>query len=74
MLMQVKVKTRSRKSELLRGADGSWLARLKSPPVDGRANEELIGLVATHFKRPKAAISIKSGARGRLKTLRIDES
>ncbi len=73
MLLQVKVKTRSKRSELNCEPDGTWIARLKSPPVDGRANEELIGLVAAHFRRPRSAISIKSGTRGRLKTLKLEQ-
>jgi hypothetical protein len=56
---------------LLQAADGVWTARLKSPPVDGKANQELIALVARHFKVPKAAVTIKSGASARLKWLTI---
>jgi uncharacterized protein (TIGR00251 family) len=73
VLLQVKVKPRSRTSELVRGTDGTWMARLKAPPVDGRANRELIALVAAHLKCPKAAVSIKSGTTGRLKLVRVDE-
>jgi uncharacterized protein (TIGR00251 family) len=73
VLMQVKVKPRSRTSELVRESDGTWLARLKAPPVDGRANRELLTLVAAHFKRPKAAVSIKSGTTGRLKIVKVDD-
>ena len=32
MLLQVKVKPRSRVSELVREADGTWLARVKATP------------------------------------------
>jgi uncharacterized protein (TIGR00251 family) len=53
--------------------DGMWQARIKSPPVDGKANEELIALVAAHFKCRKAAVSIKSGASGRSKIVRVEE-
>jgi uncharacterized protein (TIGR00251 family) len=74
MLLQVKVKPRSRTSELVREADGTWLARIKAPPVDGRANEELVGLVAAHLKCPKAAVSIKSGTTARLKIVKVSES
>jgi uncharacterized protein YggU (UPF0235/DUF167 family) len=34
----VKVKPNARQSSLQRQPDGSWLALLKSPPVDGKAN------------------------------------
>ena len=72
MLLQIKVKPNARASALVREPDGTWLARLKSPPLDGRANQELIGLVAAHLKCPKAAVSIKSGSGGRLKLVKVD--
>lgn len=72
MLLQVRVKPGSRTSALTRAADGSWVATLKSPPVDGKANTELVALVAAHFERPKSAITIKSGAAGRIKIVRVE--
>jgi uncharacterized protein (TIGR00251 family) len=72
LLLQVRVKPNARTSELAQTADGTWQARLKSPPVDGKANAELIALLAAHFKCRKAAVSIKSGGSGRLKIVRVD--
>ena len=46
--------------------------RLAAPPVDGKANEELIALLAKHFGCRKADVSIKSGASGRMKLVRIE--
>lgn len=70
--LRVKVKPNARISSLLKAPDGSWLATLKAPPVDGKANEELIALVAEHFKCRKAAVGIKSGASGRTKLVKVD--
>ena len=39
VLLQIRVKPRARTSELVQDADGKWQARVKSPPVDGKANE-----------------------------------
>jgi uncharacterized protein (TIGR00251 family) len=72
MILQIKVKPRSRTSALEQLPDGTWVARLKSPPVDGKANAELVTLVAERFRCPKAAISIRAGASGRLKIVRVD--
>ena len=69
--LSVKVKPNARTSSLVQAEDGSWLATLKSPPVDGKANAELIGLVAERFGCAKAAVTIKSGAGGRTKLIRI---
>jgi hypothetical protein len=71
--LQIKVKPNARVSALVRQPDGSWLATLKSPPVDGKANAELIGLVAGHFGCRKAQVTIRAGAGGRHKLVRIVE-
>jgi uncharacterized protein (TIGR00251 family) len=71
-VIQVKVKPNARVSTLEPSEGGGWLARLRSPPVDGRANEELVALVARQFQCPKSAVSIKSGASGRMKLVRIE--
>jgi len=72
MILQVKVKPNARTSELVQEADGTWSAKLKSPPVDGRANEELVALVARQFECPKNAVSIKAGSSGRVKLIKIE--
>ena len=70
--IRVRVKPNARVSSLEEEADGAWKARLKSPPVDGKANAELIALVAKHFGCAKAAVTIRSGASGRLKLVKLD--
>jgi uncharacterized protein (TIGR00251 family) len=71
MIIQVKVKPNARVSALEEVASGPWFAQLKSPPVDGKANKELVELIARHFGCPKSAVSIKSGASGRMKLVTI---
>ena len=73
MTLTIKVKPNSRASSLVEGEDGTWLATLKSPPVDGKANAELIALVAKQFGCAKAAVSIKAGASGRMKIVRVEQ-
>lgn len=70
--LRIKVKPRSRASRLSPEPDGSWRAQLRSPPVDGKANAELVALVAEHFRCPKSAVTIKSGLSGRSKVVRVD--
>ena len=73
-IIQIKVKPSSRTSLLEQNEDGTWLAQIKSPPVDGKANEELIALVAKHFGCRKSEVSIKSGASSRMKLIQISEN
>ncbi len=70
-ILQIKVKPQSRVCSLTQQDDGTWLAQVKSPPVDGKANEELIALVAAQLGCRKADVSVKSGASGRLKLVLI---
>jgi uncharacterized protein YggU (UPF0235/DUF167 family) len=71
-LIRVRVKPRSSVSAFEQSDDGSYVARLKSAPVDGEANKELVALVARHFGCSRSAISIKSGATARTKLLTIE--
>jgi uncharacterized protein YggU (UPF0235/DUF167 family) len=73
-VLQIKVKPNARSSELLPQPDGTWLAHLKSPPVDGKANAELIALVARHYGCAKADVRIKTGAGARLKRVEVPEA
>jgi len=73
-IVQIKVKPNSRASLLEQKEDGTWIAQLRSPPVDGKANEELIGLVAKHFGCRKSEVSIKSGGSSRIKLIQISEN
>jgi uncharacterized protein len=74
LIIQVRVKPNARVSALEQRDDGTWLAQLKASPVNGKANDELIALVAKQFACSRSSVSIKSGARGRTKLIKIDES
>jgi uncharacterized protein (TIGR00251 family) len=71
-IIRVRVKPNSRTSLLRQSAEGGWVAHVKAAPIEGRANEELIALIAQQFHCLKAAVCIKSGAAGRLKVVRIE--
>jgi uncharacterized protein (TIGR00251 family) len=70
-VIRVKVKPNARGSSLVQLPDGRWLAQVTAPPADGKANKELIGLIARHFGCTKAAVLIKSGASARTKLVSI---
>jgi uncharacterized protein (TIGR00251 family) len=74
VVLHVRVKPNARTSALHEAADGTWQAQLKSPPVDGKANQELIALVADHFGCRKSAVVIKVGASGRTKIVKVETS
>lgn len=71
--LRVKVKPNSKKQDIQTADDGSLVVFLKSPPVDGKANAELIKLLADKFNVAKSSIQIKSGASSRQKWIEIED-
>lgn len=61
----------ARKSEVI-GLHGDAIKiRIASPPLDGRANEALIGFMAQALGVPRAAVSLARGAASRRKEIFI---
>ncbi len=62
---------KNRIGEVRASADGKEALRVSvtAPPESGKANAALIALLAKEWKMAKSGITIKSGARGRNKTL-----
>lgn len=71
--LRIKVKPNSKKQDIQTREDGSLVVYLKSPPVDGKANAELIKLLADKFNVAKSSIQIKSGASSRQKLIEIED-
>lgn len=72
MKKAVKVKTNSKKQQIIEEPDGSLTVYLKSSPIDGKANKELIELLAKKFGVPKSDITIQNGLSSRYKLVEID--
>jgi uncharacterized protein len=70
MLIAVRVIPRSSRNTL-EWEQGALKARLTAPPVEGAANEALLGLLAERLGVPKRAIQIVRGATSRQKTVEI---
>ena len=72
MKIKIKVIPKSSKSKIVgKMADGVLKIKLKSAPVDGKANEELIKLLAKHFKTTKDDIKIIKGEKSKNKIIEI---
>ncbi|MCP6757508.1 MAG: DUF167 domain-containing protein [Fischerella sp. CENA71] len=72
MQIKVKVKPNSKFKNIQEISDGSLNIHLKSPPIDGKANEELIKILSEKFDVAKSKIRIKSGMSSRQKLIEID--
>jgi uncharacterized protein (TIGR00251 family) len=72
MKITVHVKPNSRREAVTVREDGVYVVQVSVPPVEGKANERLVEVLSKHFQRPKRAIQILKGTRGRHKIVEID--
>lgn len=70
--LSVKVKPNAKQQKVETGDQGELIIRLQSPPVDGKANTELIKLLAKTYGVRKSQIRIKSGLTSKIKQVEID--
>lgn len=70
MLVSVRVKPNS-KNPRIQEAPGGLTAYLKSPPIEGKANQELIARLAERFGVPKSRVRIKSGLSSKTKLVEV---
>lgn len=70
-ILTVKVKPNYKHQSIQEQPDGSLTVHLKSPPIDGKANQELIALLAKKFNLSKSSIAIKAGFSSRNKLVEI---
>jgi uncharacterized protein (TIGR00251 family) len=70
--LRIHLTPRSSRDEVL-GLDGDVLrARVTAPPVEGRANEALLRLLADVLGVPRASLRIVRGQRSREKVVAVD--
>lgn len=72
LIFSVRVIPRSSKTEIVGEHDGALKVKLRSPPVEGAANAEIIKMLAKSFGVARSAVSIISGETSRNKRVRIE--
>jgi uncharacterized protein len=70
----VRVKPNARKNEVMQIDASTFQVRVTVPPVEGKANEKVVELLAEYFGRPKRCVTILKGATGKVKVVEIAES
>ncbi len=74
IIFNVRVIPRSSKSEIIGEHDGDWKVKLSSPPVEGKANKELIKILSKELKVSKSEVEIISGETSKSKRIQITTS
>jgi uncharacterized protein (TIGR00251 family) len=72
IVFEVRVIPRSSKSGIVGEHDGALKVKLTSPPVEGAANAELVGLLSKLLKVSRSAVEIVSGQTSKTKRVRIE--
>jgi uncharacterized protein len=71
MKIKVIVKPNVRRQDVTQMPDDSLLVYLRSPPVDGKANTELIAVLAKFYGVRRSRITILQGTTARHKLIEI---
>jgi len=74
MIITVQCKPNSKEQVIEKISETDFLVRLKSSPVDGKANQELIQILAKYFGVTKSEVSIKKGQTSKHKLIEIDQN
>lgn len=72
LTLNIKVELRSSKSGIVGPYGNSLKVKLTSPPVDGKANKELIEVLAKGFGITKKDVEIVSGQSSKNKIVRLN--
>jgi len=71
-LLEVKVQTGARVNSVIAMPDGSFKVKTTAVPEKGKANVEVIKLLAEYLEIPKSNLSIAGGATSSRKKIRVD--
>lgn len=70
----VRVRPRAAKQSLEQIGERAYRISVKAPPQDGRANAEVIELLAKHLGVPRSCFKIVRGAKAQTKLIAVDSA
>lgn len=71
MKITVRVKPNAKKKQIALQDDGSYVVCVTVPPVEGKANDQLVEVLSEYFKKRKREVTIVRGLTGRTKIVEI---
>jgi uncharacterized protein len=71
MKIKIKVITNSSRQQIEKISENEYKVRLKSAPVEGKANQELIEILSKFFNIPKSLIEVVKGQTSKNKVIEI---
>lgn len=74
MILGVQVKPNARATKVVGWADARTVVlAIAAPPVDGKANDEVVRFLAKTLGLPKSAVTIERGATSRVKHVSLPD-
>jgi uncharacterized protein (TIGR00251 family) len=70
--LAIRVQPRARRTEVAGEREGAVVIKVNAPPVDGKANEAVCGLIAQRLGVPARDVRIVRGEKARDKVVRIE--
>ncbi|MSQ30805.1 MAG: DUF167 domain-containing protein [Dehalococcoidia bacterium] len=70
--LTVRIVPRASRDAVVGMRSGALLVRVTAPPVEGAANDALVGVLARRLRVAKGAVRIVSGRTSRLKVVEIE--
>jgi len=74
LYLDVQIQTRAAKDEVAGIRNGRLLLRIKSPPVDGKANMHILEFLAERLHVPRSRLKIAHGEHHRYKVVAVSDS
>ena len=72
--IEVKVQTRASKRSIEQLNDGHFKAWVTAPPFKGKANQEVLALLAEFFNLPLSRVKLIRGHRSKIKLIKIEKT
>lgn len=70
--LSVKVQPNAHKQEIQKINGGEYQIHVLSPPTEGKANKEVIQVIASHFHLPRSRVKIIRGRKSRKKIVMLE--
>jgi uncharacterized protein (TIGR00251 family) len=72
--LNIRVQPRSQKHDIIQIGTDSYRVRVAAPPSKGKANKEVIRIIADHFRLPVSSVQIVRGSTTRDKVVAIERN
>ncbi len=69
--ISLRVQPRARQDELVRRPDGTLVARVRAPAIEGRANDAVCALLARRLGVSRSSVAVVQGHRSRAKVIQV---